>query len=53
MSDCRFGVSPVNYPDPVADHDNRFNRFSRRTNPTYKIIHANEPCACNLFVHFT
>ena len=21
MSDCRFGVSPVNYPDPDPDHD--------------------------------
>ena len=20
MSDCRFGVSPVNYPDPDPDH---------------------------------
>ena len=20
MSDCRFGVSPVNYPDPILTH---------------------------------
>ena len=24
MSDCRFGVSPVNYPDPVPDPQTPF-----------------------------
>ena len=23
MSDCRFGVSPVNYPDPDPDPDKK------------------------------
>ena len=29
MSDCRYGVSPVNYPDPDPDHnaDNIFLSF--------------------------
>ena len=28
MSDCRFGISPVNYPDPVPDPE-VFNRSER------------------------
>ena len=29
MSDCRFGVSPVNYPDPDPDQTGRMPRLSR------------------------
>ena len=28
MSDCRFGVSPVNYPDPDPDPDSRVKRVA-------------------------
>ena len=31
MSDCRFGVSPVNYPDPDPDrHDGHADKDSYR-----------------------
>ena len=32
MSDCRFGVSPVNYPDPDPDHDLNGSRMFKNPN---------------------
>ena len=29
MSDCRFGVSPVNYPDPDPDPDMRVYQLTK------------------------
>ena len=31
MSDCRFGVSPVNYPDPDPDPEDIYDKYKHAT----------------------
>ena len=48
MSDCRFGVSPVNYPDPDPDElcpnfkkirdDDKFNYLLNSDGPIVKVV---------------
>ena len=49
MSDCRFGVSPVNYPDPDPDHTDKKNPhycqiffFIIKGNLSYNWFHNNK-----------
>ena len=43
MSDCRFGVSPVNYPDPDPDPDSDFMK-------TYDVLLLS---SCNVLIRIT
>ena len=38
MSDCRFGISPVNYPDPVPLHLGKDKYFSHHILENIHII---------------
>ena len=45
MSDCRFGVSPVNYPDPDPDpgHELNFKLFGPFLYRSYAYIFLSSP----------
>ena len=42
MSDCRFGVSPVNYPDPDVRNLNLFKDLGMKLTKIHRVLQFNE-----------
>ena len=54
MSDCRFGVSPVNYPDPDPDPDPVCIYDRKEEKKHFKIVfsNTNRPMTLKLGIHY-